>query len=595
MRAVRASLSILAFAVGISMTAAAEEVRPDTPIVLPPFMVEDHRVGSLTGRLDWIYFQGEGLEILSACPEDETEQFIRELREQRAVLGQFIADDLILRTSLPTTLILFPKSQKKDIDDQMVKQVERIPSTSNAAGRVAPMDDLRLSDPDSSFIFVVLDDWQWGWDIRHGYPKGRGSGLFYTPPFLRYLIESRTPALPDWFTSGIIRLYELIAINGTATGKISSAWTAPAVSPISSWEDGEFQVDPWISHASAAALREHADAPRPLLPMKELLVSSIPAGRSDLYRRVWESQAELFVRWAYSNRVKDGRTCLQKFVDAAATRPVTEGLFESCFGMRYSDARDALSDFLPEAVREDQQFVFAAKPSDTKPVKLREATPQEIHRIKGEWARRTLRVVQFNYPVALPLYITEARRALQGPYDRGERDPLLLASLALFRLDIGDTRGGRQLLEENLAAGAARPLAGLELARLRMIDALGKPRGENGSLSEEQVGMVLGGVSEMLGKQPPIEGAYLLAARASKHLGRDPTGPERERLNEGARLFPRNSQLVMECVSWDIRANDLAMARSLIDLGEYEAADAPAKEKFRPLDNLVLTASTAGN
>ena len=595
MRLRRLLLSTLAFFAGYSRLVAAEEAHQGAAIVLPPFLVEEHRVSSLTGRLDWIYFQGDGLEILSACPEDETEQFIRDLREQRGALTQFIPDAFLLRTSLPTTLILFPKSQKNEIDEQMVKEVERIPSASNSAGRFTPIDDLRLSDPDSSLIFVVLDDWQWGWDIRHGYPKGRGLQLFYSPPYLRFLLGSRTPALPDWFTEGIIRLYESIAINDATTGKVSSAWAVPVVSPGNSWQDSDFQADPWMSPAYAAALRGHDDAPRPLLPMQELLVPSIAAGRSEIYRRVWESEAELFVRWAFSDRIENGRKRLLQFVEAAAAQPVTEDLFQSCFGMRYSDARDALSDFLPMAVRKHQQFVFAAKPKDSEPVELREATPQEIHRIKGEWARRTLRVVQSSYPEALPLYVAEARRVLQSSYERGERDAQLVASLGLFRLDVGDVKGGRKLLEESPAAEAARPLASLELAKLRMNDALERPRGDNRTLSEEQAGMVLKEVSEALGKQPPIEAAYILAARVGKHLKRDPNDWERALLNEGARLFPRNSQMVMECVSWDIRANDFSSARRLIELGEYESTDIPTYEKFKLLDNLIVRASAARN
>jgi len=585
----------LAFIAGYSRVFAAEDAGPGEPIVLPPFLVEEQQSSSRIGRADWLYWDGGGLEVLSACPEDETEQFIRDLRGQRAALRQIISDDLLLRTALPTTLILFPKTQKSAMDEQMVKEVERVPRALGVTGHFRPMNDLRLSDPDASFIFVILDDWQWGWDIRHGNPKGRGSAPFYSPLYLRFLLDSRAPALPRWFTDGITQLYQSVAFNDAFTGRMSSAWTAPVAYSDEPWQDSRFQKDPWTSEASAAALREHAGAPRPLLPMRELFAPTIAAGRSDMYRQVWGAQAELFVRWAFSDRVKDGRVRLQEFVEAAAAQPVTEQLFHSCFGMGYSDARDALSDFLPLAVRKDQQFIFAAPPADPKPVDLREATPHEIRRIKGEWARRILRIVRSNYPIALPLYAAKARRALQGSYDRGERDPLLIASLALFRLDIGDASGGRQLLEEHPAALAARPLAGLELAQLRMSDALGAPAGANGALSEEQAGEVLRKVSEVLGKQPPIEAAYLLAARVSKHLGRDPTDAERARLNEGGRLFPGDSQLVMECVAWDLRAHDLATARSLIDLGEYEAADAPTRERFRLLDNLIPSAAASGN
>jgi hypothetical protein len=595
MRRFRALLLVIAFNAGNSRDVAAEDAHPGDIIMLPPFLVEDQRVGSFLSRTDWLHFQDGNIEILSACPEDETEQVIRDLRQQRAALNQFVPDELLLRTSLPTTLILFPKTEKNAMDEQLVSAVNRIPRPANVTGHFSPMNDLRLSDPDSTFIFVILDDWQWGWDIRHGYPKGRGASLFYSPPYLRYLVGARAPQLPGWFVTGISLLYESIAFNDARTGTLSSAWTAPNVPLRNAWENSVFEMDPWMSRASVAALREHADAPRPLLPMRELFVPTPPTAKSEMYRRVWEAQAELFVRWAFSDRIKDGRNRLYRFVEAAAAQPVTEELFQACFGLRYSDARDALSDFLPAAVDKELHFDFAPLPFDRKAVDLREATPEEVHRIKGEWARRTLQVFRSKYPDALPLFVAKVRNLLQGSYDRGERDPPLLASLALFRLDIGDERGGRRLLEENPAAVAARPLAGLELARLRMNGALAGAAGASGILDDEQAGKVLEPISEALAKEPTMEAAYLLATRVSEHLKRDPTDAERARLNEGARLFPRDSKLVMNCISWDIRAHDFASARALIDLGEYEAAEPSAREKYRLLDNVLVTASTPSN
>jgi hypothetical protein len=262
--------------------------------------------------------------------------------------------------------------------------------------------------------------------------------------------------------------------------------------------------------------------------------------------------------------------------------------------MGYSDARDSLSDFLPEAVRNGQRFRFNEKTADRSQVVLREATSMEVHRMKGEWARRALRIVKANFPEAFPVYAAEASRLLEGPYNRGERDPQLIASLGLLRLDLGDMEGGRRLLEENPAAEAARPLAGVELANLRLAAALGVEPGKI-LISDDQAHTILDGLSGAFASQPPIEAAYAVAARLSKHLGRDPTGPERAHLDSGARFFPRNSQAVMECISWDLRANDAASARRLAELGEYEAADAPTLAKFYILDSLILTASASRN
>ncbi len=580
----------LAFVIGLPWPGAAETEAPNPPVQLPPFLVEGERVSALFGGTDWLYCRDGEFEILSACPQDETEQFIRNLRAQRSALSRFIPDEMLPPSSLPTTLILVPKTQKDKIDEQMVREVERIPNAAQGRGNFAPMNDLRLSDPDSTFIFVILDDWQWGWDIRHGYPKGRESALFYSPQYLAYLLSSRTPALPDWYVTGVIGLYESMAFNNSVSGTLTSAWSAPVVSGENPWNNSSFERDAWLSNAAAAALRADPASPRPVLSLRELLVPTPDPGKSAVYLRVWKAQSELFVRWCYSDRMNDGQARLQAFAMKASLQPVTDELFLSSFGLRISDARDALSDFLPEAVRKAQRFPFPPGPYDRRPVDLRGALPPEVHRITGEWARRACRVVRSNYPEALPLYLAKTRGLLQGRVDRGESDPSLLASLALFRLDGGDKEGGRRILEENPSALAARPLAALELAKLHLDAAVDKPAGAGGALSHEQTESVLKPLSRAFERQPAVAAAYLLAERLTQHLGRDPSEAERARLNEGARLFPRDSRLVMECVSWDLRAHDLDSALKLAVLGEYEAADPLSRARFRQLREMIRQA-----
>lgn len=566
--------------------AAADSVH-DTPIVLPPFLVEDHPSKLSLDRIDWVYWQGDGFEVLSGCPDDETEQFIREMREQKAAFAQFIPDDLLLRTSLPTTVILFPKSEKARIDDQLLRDIRGIPQASNPANHFLPLDDLRLSDADSSYIFVILDDWKWGWDVRHGYPRGSGSALFYTPPYLRFLLASRVPALPSWFIVGITRLYSSMVLSG-ATGIQSSVFAVPTVAD-RPWERTQFLGDPWTSPAAAAALRANPQVPRALLPLDELFTPHFRTQKSAAYRQVWLAQSELFVRWAFSGRVKDGREHLRQLLEGLATQPPSEDLFQSCFGISCADARDALSDFLPHAVGAPQDFEAEAPPRNTEPVTLRQASPAQLHRITGEWSRRTLRVVRANLPIALPLYVAQARETLQGSYAKGERDPQLIASLALLDLDTEAPKPTRTLLEENPAAVAARPLAALALARLRLQDAVAAQPAGKTQLTPGAGDAVLSALDGAFHMAPPLEASYLLEADVIGRAGRAPTAAERSRLNEGSRLFPRSSQLLLQSISWDLRAGDSEIAKPLIALGKSEAFGTRAREQFTMLEGLTFT------
>jgi hypothetical protein len=487
-------------------------------------------------------------------------------------------DDFLFRTALPTTLILYPKSLRSSVEHQMIQQLDQVLGKPATPDRFRPMTDFRFADPDSIYLFVFLN--RNGSEMNpYWQPYGSSAqqedelDFVYSPTYLQFLLGARAPPLPEWFNTGITRLYGFNQF---------------------SWRTEGFIPDGWLSSGAAEALQNDAMAPRPLLPMRELFIPSFPREKSPEYGRVWRAQAELFIRWALSDQVSGGKERLWRFAAATATQPTTEALFQSCFGMDYADARDALSDFLPKAV--EKTLRVPPGPEHKLPrIWLRKATSGEIRRIKGEWARRALPIVKSLYPEALPLYTDHARELLQGAYDKGERDPRLLASLALFRVETGDTAGGRAILEGNAAACAARPLADLELAQLQLLDALRQPGGPKGSLSDAQAAGILGAVGAALKRGPPMEGAYLLAARTVEHLGREPSLGERALLAEGARLFPRNSPLVIESASWDLRAGNVAEAHTLTELGLWECSDPSDFQELAVLNGLARPAPSPSN
>ena len=160
--------------------------------------------------------------------------------------------------------------------------------------------------------------------------------------------------------------------------------------------------------------------------------------------RVWEAQAELFVRWALSGRVDGGPERLGRFVEGASSQRTTEEFFFSCFGIDYADALDALSDYLPHAVEQAGVRRLPA-PRRTRP------TPDSLRGgelrprcagVKTEWSRRVLGAIKKDNPGAFPLFEGKVRDAAEGAYDMGERDPDFLASLALFRIQYGDRADG---------------------------------------------------------------------------------------------------------------------------------------------------------
>ena len=140
------------------------------------------------------------------------------------------------------TLILFPKSRKQTLDETMQHEFDRMPKAP-AGQRFTPLNDLRLSDPDSTYIFVVLDDWDWQtykWKRDQG--KMQASPFVRSPVYVQLLLGSRAPALPDWYIVGTTRLYETMVFESTAPRPFS-----PGADIERAPTEGHLDPDAWIS------------------------------------------------------------------------------------------------------------------------------------------------------------------------------------------------------------------------------------------------------------------------------------------------------------------------------------------------------------
>lgn len=543
-------------------------------VELPPLLVEAQN----GARIRWRLGEAPGFEVLSACHDDPTRRLVQILVRRRHELGLLIPERFLVQTTEPVTFILFPQDKAASLAQELTREMARIASSGGTAAGYRPLDHLRLTDVDGTMIFALLDEENFFLQPPsplefHGLPYGDSGAqppnayadIVLSTSFVQYLLGFRAPALPSWFVVGATALYSNERLH-----------------------DGRavFQPDPWISPAAADALLDHADAPRALLPLSQLLVFAPPSGRPEAYRALWAAEAELFVRWALAGRSPGGAARFWDFLAQSATEPASETLFESCFGLNYADARDALSDYLPQAVRRSLQ---APTEGDASPpdVPLRDATPEEVHRIRGEWARMVLRLVRRDYPAMLPVYEDQAREVLQGAYDRGERDSRLLGSLGLLDLEMDRPAAARPILEEAAAAGVPRPFPLAELAWLRLIDALAKPAGAGRTLDEAQAQEILGPAEAALRLEPPLVTAYEIAAEVAARRDRPPTAEERRLLNAGAERFASDSALVAAAALWDARAGDREEARRLAALGAWEAGTPAGHRRIAQLEAVI--------
>jgi len=557
---------LLAVALGLGQATQLESrgAPEQSTLVLAPVIVEE----TVQNAPQWRYGKFREFEILSQCNDEATKSYILQLSGQASDFRQIVPARFLLETSLPTTFLLYPKWREKTMSVNMVRAMEDA-GMQFPGSRMVPLPNLRLDEPDSTFMCAIVSDghppasWR---EMFHGSggeyvsDMSPGDQVVLSEGYIRDLIAARAPAIPRWFAVGVSALYALDRFEADRFA---------------------FDPEPWLSPDEVQALRAKGYEVRAMLPLTELFVPAEPADRRAGYNRIWEAQAELFVRWTFAGG-PERRQALWNFLDRSEREPSTEASFQACFGMNYGAMGAALAKFLPTAMRlplEWRRDPAAADPS----FDLRGATRAEVRRIQGEWARRAAGYIGGRAPALRPVYVGQARRALQSAYKEGDRDPRILASLGLLDVETGDVAAALPLLEAVLASGAEQPHALSELARLRLVEALGRPGAPGAHLTEQQAHRILEPIEAARRIKPPQYEAYAVATQVCARLAQPPTARELQILNEGSWLFAQNALLVLEAVAWDKQTGDLDQARRLVRLGEWRATDPVLRAKLQAM------------
>jgi hypothetical protein len=184
--------------------------------------------------------------------------------------------------------------------------------------------------------------------------------------------------------------------------------------------------------------------------------------------------------------------------------------------------------------------------------------------------------------------------ALHGPFERGERDPRLLAALGLYEREAGNVKGARVLLEVAAQAKVVRPRAYLELARLRYAEALQKPAGADGRLDVNQARSVLEPLLTARAQSvpPPAPEVYELIAEVWARSAVAPTRENLAVLGEGVAAFPYRAELIYRTASLYARTGFPKEAAALVAHGlqiAYEPAD---KTRFETLQAALAASPT---
>jgi tetratricopeptide (TPR) repeat protein len=508
-------LTLLSVLVGPAQNLGASSA-DDKVTVMEPVFVE------ASSADPWDYFSVPGFEVISHCPDSFNETYARALQLATAARLAVLPANFWGELPTPMKIILYNRrperkegfSRGSPIDLNWVSG----DGGSVGSGTVVHSYPVTVGDGDT---YINCGNY---WDVR------TDSDDFTVDPDSEIRIGTRVPKLPAWFVAGMegqYGLYPNCIIRSTA---FSTAVVLPSALWISTAETLAIQQEARDKHKDARDRRRRAT-----LSLSLLFSGAVPPDERDL----GNSEGALLVRWGLFG--SEYRQAFLRFVDAASREPVTEDLFRKSFGFGYDEALARLDAYLPKAVTDPIVVSFTA-PAE-KPLHVREASSVEIARIVGDWGRlegRTIGMENLQYQQEC---MEQAERLFARIYRRGNSDPLFLATFGLYELQVGDDVRAREALEAATRAGVLRPRAYVELARLKLDDALPSVEEGIGDLGTADYEEVTGLLTTARVQMPSLLATYDVLARALEHAPAKPDGEHLRPMEEAMALFPRNAAL----------------------------------------------------
>jgi hypothetical protein len=484
--------------------------------VLEPVFVE-----ASTGD-PWSYFTVPGYEVISHCPDEFNETYARALRRATAARLAVLPEGFWGDMPTPMKIVLY----------------NRAPERGGGFGRGNPIDLAWVSGDGASVGSGMM--------VQHSYPTTVGDGDTYincgnywsvltdsdnfsVDPDSDIRLQNRVPSLPGWFVAGMDGQFGLYANRIIRSSAFSCAVVLGSAT--------------WVSIDETLAVRNEAKEkrkdgkpyrPREFLPLGELLRGG-PAAR----RELWNSEASLLVRWGLYG--SGNRQAFLDFVSRSSREPATEAMFRETLGMGYAEAGQRLCDYLPAAVGEPIVVPLADPPG--RPPAIRAATTTEVARIIGDWGRlegRSLGLGNLDYGQEC---LEQADKLFERVRLRRSSDPLFLAAFGLYEIQAGDSVRAREALEEAAAAGVLRPRAYVELANLRLDEALPSVQHGIGDLDAGEFSAIAGLLTTARVQMPSLLATYDVFARLLEHAPSRPTQEDLRPLEQALELFPRNTAL----------------------------------------------------
>jgi len=610
-------------ATGASAASLNIKDAPDDPksksgdiVELPRYVVTDSRI--LPPPESWRYATLPGFEILASTYDITTNKFLKDFQQLQTAIGIVWPALLDKKASVPTLIILCGR---------MGAFSPFVPDSKDSSVFITPT-SLFVEDKERGAI-VIDFTMQQLFETSGALANNDPYQQFYRQ-YARFLMHraNNNKPIPPWLEEGLSRLFNTLDFNknyiqfariddgfknsGGGSGAGSMAGTsldvtndAPANTAFSSLDaNGNPNIDPDSDQSSPALdpfggdinMQDPLGQGSPTRGTNNLGLGSAGGGRGSRARgesfgyimpfaemfnpdpattspSAWGAQCYAFVHMCIYGLEHKYQKGFLDFAQRAFKGPVTEDDFKACFGRTYKQMELTLRGYTQGV---EHKYIYVhdehGNPvvADAKPLTLREATQAEVGRIKGE----TLRLA--GHP-------DQSREALIVPYIRKESDPALLASLGLLESTENHADRARKFLEAAAKANVVRPRAYVELARLRLADALAAPGAPDGKLSAAQTANVLDPLFTARSQPPWMEDVYTLIGETWLSSAATPTPANLEVLLEGVARFPRSAPVVYNAAALYSKHGTPDTASALIQFGLKFFTDSQSRKKFEAL------------
>ncbi|WP_277558406.1 hypothetical protein [Ereboglobus sp. PH5-10] len=581
------------FSPAVAQTRLGIKAAPDDPngeiVELPRYTVTDSRI--LPPPESWRHATLPGYEILSNARDFTTQNFLKDFQQLQAAIGIVWPTLVDSRANTPTLIILcargnsFQQFVPEDADPSVFITRTSLFVEDKERGAIVidftmqeVFEDQILEDSEGQKISAMSDPY----------------GEFYRQ-YSRFLMRHANGGvpLPEWLEEGLSRLFTTLDFRKKwiEFGKVEHGFSQTAVSNLesdgskeirdidesSSWWDSAPQSPdsniggmPEGGRITTKSRRERHGA---IFSFDKMF--DYEKGKSTTFNHSrWSNQCFAFVHMCIYGLQKKYQKQFIKFALRACKGPVNENDFKECFNRSYEQMATMMSMHVDTLAQESVLFKVKRGQEglpDPMPVELREATQAEIGRIKGEALR-------------LAGHVDASREAFIVPYLRKERDAGLLASLGLLEVIEQRDARARKFLEAAAKEDVVRPRAYVELARLRLNEALAAPAGSNGRLSAAQTANVLEPLFTARTQPPPMEDVYSLIGYTWMCSEVPPKETHLEVLLEGALIFPGSARVMRYAATlYALHGGNKTLARSLVDMGVRISPDQETRESFESL------------